>query len=37
MLKLNNKGWGLSVMLLFLGVFALAILIIVIIATHYGF
>lgn len=37
MLKLNNKGWGLGALLLFMGIFALALLIIVIISARYGF
>lgn len=34
--KLNNKGWGLAVMLAFIGVFFLAILIIAILSSKYG-
>ena len=36
MFKLNNKGWGLGVMILFIGVFCLAILIIAVLSSKYG-
>lgn len=36
MKKLNNKGWGLGVMLAFMAIFFLAILIISILSARYG-
>lgn len=36
MKKINDKGWGLAVMLVFMGIFFLAILIISILSTKYG-
>lgn len=36
MFKLNNKGWGLGIMILFICVFLLAILIISVLSAKYG-
>lgn len=36
MFKLNNKGWGIGIMFLFIGIFFFAILIIAVISTKYG-
>lgn len=36
MKKINNKGWGLSTMLIFMGIFVLFIIIVAIISYNYG-
>lgn len=36
-MKLNNKGWGLSVFLTFIGIFLIAIILVAYLSNKYGY
>lgn len=36
MRKLNNNGWGLSTLLIFMGIFILCIIVIALVSYNYG-